>query len=206
MKNYKMLSVPEDSAWERFTIRRYLPIWLLEITDGIANVFAWLPTIYKDRHWDSSYIYEVLKKKIELQRKYIVSSNRHLSVPNDNYFMTVCLNLIERCQEDYYAIEYLDYHTSKFHFIPCNEEGEDTNLVAISSEEVLYRLDTTVLTERYDEYLAKYRLSAKKMLKKDPTLSEDKGRLCFLIAQENQNKCKELLFKILNNNIERWWE
>ena len=125
MKNYKMLSVPKDSAWERFTIRRYLPIWLLEVTDGIANIFAWLPTIYKDRHWDSSYIYEVLKKKIELQRKYIVSSNRHLSVPTDNYFMTVCLNLIERCQSDYYAIEYLDYHTSKFDFIPCNEDGEE---------------------------------------------------------------------------------
>jgi hypothetical protein len=38
---------------------------------GIKNLFRWLPTIWKDRDWDSYYIYEIIRVKLEHQAKYI---------------------------------------------------------------------------------------------------------------------------------------
>lgn len=195
MKNYKLLTIPKDTAWERFTIRKYLPNWLLEITDGIENILIWLPTIYRDRHWDSHYIFEILKKKIELQREYLVSHNRHEGISNDNYYMTVCLNLIERVQEETYSTEYQDFHTTRSEFIPCEGGYEDS-----------FSLHTILLTERFNEFLNIYPLVVKKLIEDNPELMNDKQHLCFLVSKENQKRCDKLLFKILENNIKKWWD
>lgn len=194
MKTHKMLTIPNNSAWERKSIRRYIPNWLLGVIDGITNIFKWMPIIYKDKHWDGYYIFEILKKKIELQRAYIVEHNRHLSVPVDNYFMTVCLNLIERIQDETYELEYMDYHTTKFEFIPYDDNPD------------YVELDSTLVSERFDDYIAKYPLVAARLIKEKPELANDKQFLCYHISQRNHQRCKELLFKILNNHIERWWE
>lgn len=194
MKQYDLLRIPEDSAWERKSIRKYIPIWLLEITDGIYNIFRWMPTIYKNKDWDSYYIYEVLKKKIEFQRKYLIEHNRHLSIPSSNYWMTVSLNLIERLQEDFYSMEYFDYHESRLDFFPSNREG-------------LSRIESTLLNERFDDYLNKYPLIVKKFI--DSSTKDgivDKQYLCLLVGGENQKRSKKLLFKILEDKLEGWWD
>ena len=105
MKRYRPLGIPSDSAWERKTIRKYVPNSILYMLDGIANIIRWMPTLYKDRDWDGNYIFEILEKKIEFQRSYLVKHNRHMGVPNDNYYMTICLNLINLIKEDYYELE-----------------------------------------------------------------------------------------------------
>jgi len=194
MKTYKSADMPSDSVWNRKSIRLYIPNWLLEITDGIKNIFVWMPIIYKDKHWDNYYIFEILKKKIELQRNYLVSHNRHLDVPRDNYFMTVCLNLIERIQEETYSLEYMDYNTTKFDFTPCEDNPKHSTL------------DTTLLTENFDDFLKKYPLVVKHLIKEKPSLADDKQSLCFYVSHHNQKRCKDLLFKILNHHIERWWD
>lgn len=192
MKNYERLTIPDDSAWGRWTIRRYIPNWLSQITDGIYNIFKWIPTIYKNKDWDSYFIYDVLKKKIEFQREYLIKHNRHLGIPETNYYMTVCLNLIERLQADFYALEYMDYHESRIEFEP-NGDG--------SSE-----LNQTILSERFDEYLSLYPLITNKIIKSNPDIQSNKHYLCLKVATENQKRCKKLLFKILESKVETWWD
>ena len=70
MKTHKPLPLPNNSAWDRKTWRSYSPVWFLEFVRGIQNLIHWLPVIWKDRHWDDHYIFEVLKHKIKLQQKY----------------------------------------------------------------------------------------------------------------------------------------
>lgn len=224
MKVYKPLPIPKDSKWDRKTynplilIDRWIsnktrhtwfywkyedyisePIW--NLIRGIKNLWRWFPVIWKDRDWDSNYIFSIFKHKLLLQRKYIVKNNRHTRVDLDNRDMTICLNLIERIQEEYYGMEYLDYEDSKFRFEKTGDkyDGKDT-----------YEMKCDVISETYDTYLNKYKSSARfiikngyKGVKVDP---QNKQALCLYVAQHNQDKCQKLLFKILEEKISNWWD
>jgi hypothetical protein len=196
MKTYQKLPIPEDSAWNRKTIlariRRNLHWRIRYFIDGCKNIIRWIPTLYKDKDWDDSFIFTILQKKIEHQRKEIVYANRHTGVERDNRDMTIVLNLIERVKEEYYEIEYLDYEESKFRFDPV--EGNDE----------LKSLGIDVLSERYDEFLKKYPSSVRKVLKEKPDLN--KRDLCFYVSQHNQEKAHSLLFRILKERMRWWWD
>ncbi len=118
MKNYKKLPIPEDSAWSRNPLWRKLNWRIRYFFTGIKNIIRWIPTLYHDRDWDSNYIFTILQKKIEHQRKEITYSNRYNGVERENRDMTIVLNLIERVKQEYYNIEYLDYEESEWVFEP----------------------------------------------------------------------------------------
>jgi hypothetical protein len=74
-----------------------------------------------------------------------------------------------------------------------------------------------MISESYDEYLAKYPRQYKKVLNGEDTLSKylkpgdimdsnDKHRIAMFIAHENQERSRKLLFKIMEENIESWWD
>ena len=197
MKTHKPLPLPNDSAWDRKTWRRYSPVWFLEFIRGIQNLVHWLPVIWKDRHWDDHYIFEVLKHKIKLQQKYIINSNRHTRVNIDNRDMTIVLNLIERIQDEYYALEWYEYENSRLRFEPTGElhDGEET-----------YSAERDLISENYDAYLKKYRTSVRAVMKKDMETTIDKSELCFWVAQHNQQKAHDLLFRILKERLTWWWD
>lgn len=194
MKHYTPLPLPPDSAWERKTWRRYAPVWFKTFIDGIKNLIDWLPVIWKDRHWDDHYIFEVLKRKLVLQRKHLVEQNRHMNVPIDNRDITICLNLIERVQEEYYGLEMYDYTKTEFQFTPLND-GSDCS-----------ELEINHISDTLDEYFAKHRAAVKKCLKADRNLSGSKHDLAFAVSQYKEKQCHDLLFRILNERIKRWWD
>ena len=94
MKTYKQLPIPEDSAWERIRLFDRLHWRIRYFLTGCRNLIKWAPTIYHDRGWDGNYILYILQKKIEYQREYLVSENRHTRIDIDNRDMTLVLNLI----------------------------------------------------------------------------------------------------------------
>ena len=55
--------------------------------NGVKNLIKWFPTIWKDRDWDSDFIYEILKNKIENQSHYINKHNRHTRAKRDAEIM-----------------------------------------------------------------------------------------------------------------------
>ena len=193
MKNYEKLIVPNDSAWDRNWLWRNLHWRVRYFIIGVKNIFKWIPTLYKDKDWDGWYIYNILQKKIEFQRKEIVYANRHTDVDRDNRDMTIALNLLERVKEEYYGTEYLDYSETEFDFIPVEDNPN------------LKEMKKTVLSENYDEFLKKYPSSVRKVLKEKGNDLE-KDVLCHYVARHNQEKAKKLLFKILDQKIERWWD
>ena len=215
MKTYTQLPIPTDSAFGRKT---YNPIRLLRravynkcphsfldrnmdkyiflpyenVKNGLVNFWTWKSVIWKDRHWDDHFIFEVLKQKLILQRKELVSANRHTSTPQTNRDITICLNLIERIQEEYYGTEYVDYFVSNYSW-----EDFDEN----SKKLVIDEISNTA-----DDYFKKYRSTVKRCLKKDRDLCFDKKRLAMSVSHENQKRCQALLFRILNERSNWWWD
>ena len=194
MKLYKPLPIPEDSAWERKTWRSYTPIWLLNFIDGIANIFKWIPVLYKDKNWDWRYIYELMEFKLLQQRDYLVKANRHMSIPEINRDITLCLNLIQRVKDEYYGCEYLDYFEAKHWFEPTDETGQ------------YFTCHSEMIWEKFDEYLAKYPIQHKKVLQKYADKIEEKKDIAFYIGLENEKRAQNLLYKILNRKLSHWWD
>ena len=191
MKNYKKLTIPEDSAWDRSIIWKRLHWRIRNFLIGCKNIIKWTPTLFKDRDWDQYHIYTILQKKIEFQRKEIVYANRSTRVWQDNRDMTIILNLLERVKDGYYESENTDYYEMKVETIPVDGTS-------------LKQMKFNVLSERYDEYLNKYKSSVRKVLKKGGEI--DKETLCMLVATHNQEKARKLLFNMLNEKIEGWWD
>ena len=191
MKNYKKLTIPEDSTWDRSTIWKRLHWRIRNFLIGCKNIIKWTPTLFKDRDWDQYHIYTILQKKIEFQRKEIVYANRSTRVWQDNRDMTIILNLLERVKDGYYESENTDYYEMRVETIPV--EGTS-----------LKEMKFNVLSERYDEYLNKYKSSVRKVLKEEGEI--DKETLCMLVATHNQEKARKLLFNMLNEKIEGWWD
>ena len=196
MKNYEKLIVPEDSAWNRKTLSAR--IWrntnwrIRDFLTSCNNIIKWAPNLFKDKDWDEWYIFTILQKKIEFQRKEIIYANRHTQVDRDNRDMTIVLNLIERVKEEYYNTEYLDYEEYKFRFEDVEQRVD------------LTRLEIDVLSERYDEFLMKYPSGVRKVLRDKPDLN--KKDLCFYVSHYNQEKAHDLLFRILRERMRWWWD
>ena len=187
MKIYIKLPIPKDTAWD--VERR--PIWLRHINWRIKEFFRsiysliqWFPTIWKDRHWDDYFITKLLQKKIELQRAYLVSANRHVNIDRDNYWMTVVLNLLERKHTSYYEMEKYDY--------------------VIMGYEIFAEYESDTL----EEYIKKYPSAARAVKKKYPNYShfEDKDALSHFMCHYRQEKADNLIYEILKKHSAEWWD
>ena len=193
MKTYKQLPIPEDSAWERIRLFDRLHWRIRYFLTGCRNLIKWAPTIYHDRGWDGNYILYILQKKIEYQREYLVSENRHTRIDIDNRDMTLVLNLIERVREEHYQLECMDYWHSEMIF---NEDPNKTGRKLINID---------IKNERYDEFLSKYPSSVRAVVKEHGE-QDDKQRLCLLVSYYNHNKANKLLFRILEERLAYWWD
>lgn len=168
---------------------------------GVKNIIYWFPVIWKDRNWDSHYIFEILQHKLKAQANYIGKRDFHTRAQLDAKRMRLCVKLIKKVQEEDYTMEYMDYAKDRVWFTPC-EDREGSSLY--NSEEVW---------EKYDEYFAKYPLVYKKVLKGEGVFtlngrddSEMKRVIAMNIAHLNHDRARKLLFKIMEENIEGWWD
>ena len=195
MKIYKKLVLPEDSAWERKTWRRYVHWKIKYFIDGIYNIGRWVPTLYHDRDWDDSFTLKMLQKKIEYQRACLVKSNRYTRVDEDNYWMTVALNLIEREMQEYYNLEQYDYMDVDITFVPSTKHENS------------YEMERLLKGDSLEVYLTKYKGAVRRVMKINNTVEfADKEKLAFYVSRYNQSRSRKLLFKILDQYSDRWWE
>lgn len=182
--------------WWRFHGRYYHK----DFYRGVVNLIKWLPIIWKDRDWDSSYIFKILEHKLKLQSKGIADRDIHVNAKRDSEIMLTCVKLMEKIREDYYQMEYTDYHKSKYWFEPIEDKP------GYSSWE------SEIKSENFDDYFKKYPLIYKRVLNGEGLFnvdgdneSEEKKRIAMNIAHINHDRARALLFKLMNENIERWW-
>jgi hypothetical protein len=166
-------------------------MWRLrQFIKNIKNLIRWFPIIWKDRDWDDHFIFEILKFKLKNQAEYIGKKGNHLSAERDAEIMMLCVRLIEKVQSEYYGTEYFNYQNSKLKFIDSE------------SHPGMYEMEIEEISENYDEYFKKY----PRIYNKHKDNSGDKGKIAFYMSRENEERAHKLLFKILEQNIRRWWD
>ena len=183
------------SLWWRFD-GRHIPSNIME---GIKNIIYWFPIIWKDRNWDESFIYEVLKHKLKAQANYIETKDRHTRAKQDARRMRLCVSLIQICQDDTYHMEYMDYAENDFWFEDVEERPGCS------------RMESKVIWEKYDDYFKKYPLIYKRVMNGEGVFSlegreDDKQVIAMNIGHINQDRAQKLLFKIMESNINSWWD
>lgn len=175
---------------------------------SVGNLIKWFPVIWKDRDWDDHYIFEVFKFKLEKQAKYTKEKGFHTNSDLDAKRMMLCVKLMKKVQEDFYTMEYMDYEEKDFFFVPTGEGIEDG--------EGGYYMETRLKKENLNDFFKKYPLVYKKIItnkkyhifkmdNEDLTSYEVKSRIALNIGRYNHERARKLLFKILSENIERWW-
>jgi hypothetical protein len=199
----------DERAKQPWIIRklRFIPLWWnhegkylhTTIKRGIKSVWYWLPIIWKDRHWDSHYIFEIMKHKLSAQAEYIGGRDRHTRAQQDARRMRLCVKLMGLVQDEFYSSEYSDYHKTKHWFQDLPEKP------GYSSWE------SRLLEENFDNYFKKYPLIYKKVINGDGIINregreEDKQIIAMNIGLINHDRARKLLFKVMEENIEKWWD
>lgn len=166
---------------------------------GVKNLIYWFPIIWKDRNWDFHYTFEIMMHKIKAQSKYIGERDIHKSAKRDAEVMMTCVRLMKLVRDGFYSSEYSDYHKTKHWFEPCEDtEGYST-------------WESKELNENFDDYFKKYPLIYKRVLAGEgpfqPLESGDsKVRVAMNVAHINHDRARKLLFKIMEQDIEKWWD
>ena len=132
--------------WWKFDGRYYHK----DFIQGVKNLIKWFPTIWKDRDWDHNFIYEIIKVKLNNQAKYISFHNRHTSAKRDSEKMLLCSKLIQRCQDDFYDMEYMDYHESNYNWLDI-EDKPDLKKLDVEmkrTDQLLYQMIPKKIADR----------------------------------------------------------
>lgn len=189
--------------WWNFDARYYHK----DFIQGVKNLWKWFPVIWRDRDWDTSFIYEIIKVKLNNQADYIGGKNRHTRAKRDAELMKLCSRLIQRCQDDHYDMEYMDYHESNYNFLDITDEDDIPEKYRKGK-----KLDIELVSENFDDYFKKYPRQYKRVISGEvsrfsrPIEEKDKQVIAMEIAHENQDRCRKLLFKIMERRIEGWWD
>lgn len=170
-----------------------------EIKWGVQNLIYWFPVIWKDRNWDGHYIFEVMKHKLVTQANYIGRRDFHTRAQQDARNMRICVKLIQKIQDDDYNLEYQDYSKDRHFFTPCEDRPDSMQW---NSENIW---------EKYDDYFKKYPLVHKRVMNGEGWTSlegreNDKHVIAMSIAHLNHERARKLLFRIMNDGIEGWWD
>jgi hypothetical protein len=183
------------SLWWRFDGKYYHKF----LREGISNIIYWFPIIWKDRNWDHGYIYTMLQHKLKAQAQYIGRRDWHTRAQQDARRMTICVNLIQKLQDDFYEMEYMDYAKDRHWFEPCNDGTDNSTW------------ESENIWEKYDDYFKKYPLIYKRVMNGEGWSSiegreDDKHFIAMSIGHLNQARAHKLLFKIMEENIQGWWD
>ena len=159
--------------------------WRLSyLKTSITNVIKWFPIIWNDRDFDSHYTLEILKFKLNKQADYVASKNN----PIEAKHIRVVTKLIDLVQSEFYLMEWADYYEMDYKF-------------TLTEDHNFYTLETKTTSENFSEYFNKYPHAYAKVVKP----GDSKELIAMNISLYNHNKAKDLLFKILKNDIEKWW-
>jgi hypothetical protein len=155
---------------------------------SIKNVIRWLPVIWRDKDWDESFIYKILQFKLKNQSEYIATRDWHTRAKRDAEIMMTCVRLIDKINEQYYGMEYFEYYDYD-----------------MSTDNPNRFLEFNVTRDELDTYYAKYPLTFKKIVAQYGD-AKDRSSTALLMGDDRQEKARKLLFKILEQNIETWWD
>jgi hypothetical protein len=169
------------------------------LREGIVNIIYWFPIIWKDRNWDQGYIFDILQHKLKAQSKYIGGEDRHTRAQYDAQRMNLCVNLIQKLQDGFYEMEYMDYAKDRHWFEPCKDNSEYSTW------------ESENIWEKYDDYFKKYPNIYRRVMNGEGFApikgrEDDKHFIAMSMGHMNQDRAHKLLFKIMERDIRGWWD
>lgn len=149
-----------------------------DIPYGIQNLFKWFSIVWKDRDWDYAYIFIVLKFKIHNTALNIVKYGESVDNNQKIKYMLLAEKLIDYISQEHYLQNSLNMLSNKWgHY-----DFENNNIY----EQLFFSRQKIKSDQDKLEY------------------KEDFSK-AFILADKQHNKAKRLLFNILNEHIETWW-
>ena len=184
-----MRNIFTDIKWQLYSFKQ-----------SIHNLIKWFPIVWRDRDWDFSFTYDAIQFKLEQQAKHLAKQNTFVNTPRYISRANTMIKLVKRCRNDYYADEHFDYFEIEWEFLDVPQKPH------------LKSLDTNTISEELDLYFAKYPRVYKQVLagKINPlggsTPPTKKETIAMYIAVYNQERCKNLLFKMLERHLENLYD
>ena len=157
----------------------------------VRNVLRWLPTIWKDRDWDNSYITEILIRKLEFTRDFYLSDKPYSSEAKRTADeIQEAISRLHQTKDawEFYedpAMEQLEQKWGKttFDFVPYKYD-EYGNILLYEMESETEKVNTEEEEEQYRKEFRK-------------TLDE---------ARKQYMKDKKDAYKFIAKNIDKWWD
>jgi len=183
--------------------------WFKRKYSQIKRVLDYLPIIWNGFDWDYRYATDLFAHQLGRMADHFESDKAYATSAKDNAKrIRTTLKLMKLVSDEEYAMEHFDYEDVKYNFVPVviRETGDCDGC---STLEVDY------ISERYDEYFSKYPLIAKKVVDLDlgPFSSEEgdtdfkrKRIIAMNVAHLNHERARKTLHKLIERNIQTWWD
>ena len=158
---------------------------------GFKNLWKWLPVIWKDRDWDHYHMFAMMDFKLKNMIILFEDDKQFVGWENEVRYMKICRELIQRLQDSYYECEYQDYVDYDLELV---DNGKN------------FRLEEKIHRDDIESYINKYP-NTYRIVKNDPKykgFEKDMGT-ALAMGMERHIKARKLLFKILEEKIEGWW-
>lgn len=182
-------------------LQKFLLFWKFEyryypqnFTRGVKNLIKWAPVIWKDRDWDNTFFFEIIKFKISKMSKYHGKTIPHSVCERNVEIMNTIVRLIDKFQSEEYLHEYFSYVDNDFTF----EKVEGTDYFEMKIENL--RNDLDLYFEKHP--LLKRRAVNHEIYKGHPSSTT----LAMAMGFVQHERTKRLIFELLNRNVEKWWE
>jgi hypothetical protein len=186
----------KPNLWQRFLLfwkfrYQYYP---RNFIVGVGNLIKWAPVIWKDRDWDHTFFFDILKFKITNMAKVQGSRMPYKGSERNVEIMNTIVRLIDKFQTEHYLDEYFDYVDEKIWFEKIG--GSDS-----------FEMKSETTRDNLDEYFMKYPLLKNRATKhsyyrKNPSAAS----LGISMGVVQHERAKRLIFELLNRNVEKWWE
>lgn len=158
--------------------------WIKRKFWQIKNVFRWLPIIWKQYDFDYRYSIEVFKFQLQKQAEFLESDNSFTVCAKDRAKrIRTVIKLMDKVYDGEYGIEYIDKLKDMYGESVLGWWFEDTGKGDGSS----YLRHTYETWDNVDE------------------IEKVKDEL-FQKSQDKQRKAHRILWKLIEKDIETWWD
>ena len=180
--------------------------WFKRKYSQVKRVLDYLPMIWNGFDWDYKYATDLFAHQLGRMADFLESDKAYtLSAKDNAKRIRTTLKLMKLVGDEEYAMEYFDYEDVEYKFVPLvGSEGYSTT-------------ETDYKSETYDEFFKKYPLIHKRVLNGEgiwgkrydlgnSTDFELKRKVAMNIAYLNQERARRTLHKLIERNIQSWWD
>ena len=185
--------------------------WFKRKYRQVKRVLDYLPMIWNGFDWDYKYAADLFAHQLGRMADHFESDMAYSYYAKDRAKrIRTTLKLMKLVGDEEYAMEYFDYEDVEYNFVPVviKETGDCDGCSTIEMD---YKSET------YDEFFKKYPLIHKRVLNgegiwgkrhitENTTDFELKRNVAMNVAYLNQERARKTLHKLIERNIQKWWD